>query len=131
MDCKIGTPYKLDLMVSILGSHWNIIICTEKEDSRLEATNGFVDWTSRKIYAADWEGQDTSLENPFEFTMKILRHEIIHAFMFESGLGDDWQHQSVGHDETTIDWLAIQFPKIEGVINEVENTIMLNEQRKK
>ena len=39
--------------------------------------------------------------------------EIIHAFMFESGLGSSWQHaEEFGHDETTVDWFARQFTKI-------------------
>ena len=39
--------------------------------------------------------------------------EIIHAFMFESGLGYSWQHaEEFGHDETTVDWFARQFAKI-------------------
>ena len=44
---------------------------------------------------------------------KQLRHEIIHAFLSESGLQCNWQHiEQFGHDETTIDWFAIQSPKI-------------------
>lgn len=52
---------------------------------------------------------------------KALRHEIIHAFLFESGLGFNWQHmEQFGHDETTIDWFAIQSPKIFKVFKELE-----------
>lgn len=44
---------------------------------------------------------------------KQLRHEITHAFMVESGLEANWQHaHEFGHDETTVDWFAIQSPKI-------------------
>lgn len=41
-----------------------------------------------------------------------LRHEIIHAFLLESGLGYNIEHKEYGHEETMIDWLAIQSPKI-------------------
>lgn len=52
---------------------------------------------------------------------EILRHEIIHAFMNESGLQDNWQHaQQFGHDETTVDWFALQSPKIFNVFKELE-----------
>lgn len=52
---------------------------------------------------------------------ETLRHEIIHAFMNESGLQDSWQHaQQFGHDETTVDWFAIQSPKIFKVFNELD-----------
>lgn len=40
---------------------------------------------------------------------EIERHELIHAFLYECGLNDssDW-----ARNEELIDWLAIQFPKI-------------------
>ena len=40
---------------------------------------------------------------------RILRHELIHAFAFESGLAQDstW----ADNDEMT-DWIAHQFPKM-------------------
>lgn len=49
-----------------------------------------------------------------------LRHEIIHAFLFESGLGFNLEHRESGHEETLIDWLAIQFPKILEVFKEAD-----------
>ena len=43
-----------------------------------------------------------------------IRHELIHAFLDESGLETNWHHlQEWGHDETVVDWFAIQIPKIE------------------
>lgn len=42
-----------------------------------------------------------------------LRHEIIHAFLNESGLKDNFEHaHRMGHEETMVDWIAQQFPKI-------------------
>lgn len=46
---------------------------------------------------------------------RIIRHEIIHAFMFESGLGFNFEHKPFGQDETMIDWFAIQYPKIKKI----------------
>ena len=48
---------------------------------------------------------------------KTLRHEIIHAFMFESGLDEcsTW-----GVDESLIDWIALQFPKMLKAFEEAE-----------
>lgn len=37
---------------------------------------------------------------------EVMRHEIIHAAFFESGLPDYCS------DETLVNWLAIQFPKL-------------------
>lgn len=41
--------------------------------------------------------------------------------MAESGLQANWKHiECYGHDETTVDWLAIQFPKILKTYQELE-----------
>ena len=37
-----------------------------------------------------------------------LRHEIIHAFLFESGLGCECQW----HDEEAVDWVARMLPRL-------------------
>ena len=51
---------------------------------------------------------------------KQLRHEIIHAFLSESGLDCNFEHlKQFGHEETMVDWIAIQFPKIYEVYKEV------------
>lgn len=48
---------------------------------------------------------------------ETLRHEIIHAFLNESGLG--WNslpiEQAWAKNEEMVDWIAIQFPKIHKV----------------
>lgn len=56
----------------------------------------------------------------FDFVINLsLRHEIIHAFMFESGLGHCWEHKPIGHEETTVDWFAYQAPNIYKVFSEL------------
>lgn len=49
-----------------------------------------------------------TLKNIENYKKKITRHEIIHAFLFESGL----DFNSWGRNEEFVDWLALQFPKI-------------------
>jgi hypothetical protein len=45
---------------------------------------------------------------------EVIRHELVHAFLFESGLGCDsvWHVAGQEHPEQTVDWIALQFPKI-------------------
>ena len=47
---------------------------------------------------------------------EVIRHEVVHAFLYESGLDDS--------DEQLVDWIAKQLPKIhevsEHIIKEVE-----------
>ena len=47
----------------------------------------------------------------------IIRHELIHAFLYESGLdvNSKW-----GTDETLVDWIALQFPKMEKAFKEAD-----------
>lgn len=44
---------------------------------------------------------------------------VIQTFAFESGLGDNWKHDTLGHDEMAIDWFAIQYPKIKTVFKQL------------
>lgn len=53
-------------------------------------------------------------DNIAEYNKKVLRHEIIHAFLRESGLsGNSMQYDGAwAQCEEMVDWIAIQFPKI-------------------
>ena len=56
-----------------------------------------------------------------EYDMKVLRHEVLHAFAFESGFFGS-QHvrpMDETHDEQVIDWMAVQAPKIIAVWEEL------------
>jgi hypothetical protein len=103
--------------VTILGSKWSVIFATSKEDPFLETRDGYCDKTSRRIVICDKE-PDCELDRFFVHQNKVLRHEIIHAFLFESGLAECFEHQP-GHDETYLDWFAIQFPKMLDVFREL------------
>jgi len=89
-------------IISILGELWKINYNVKIDDDDVDAqTHPY----ERVINIADdiAEGADVK---------RIIRHEIIHAFMFESGLGFNFEHKPFGQDETMIDWFAIQYPKI-------------------
>lgn len=53
---------------------------------------------------------------------KTLRHEIIHAFLTESGLHGNTYNVDGGWamNEEMVDWFAIQSPKIMRVFEELE-----------
>jgi hypothetical protein len=52
---------------------------------------------------------------------ETIRHEIVHAFLNESGLG--WNalpnERAWAKNEEMVDWIAIQFPKIAKVFREL------------
>lgn len=81
--------------------------------------DGECDYTSKEIHI---RSDNYNEVGDFDWLKKKqLRHEIIHAFMAESGLQSNWEHiEQFGHDETTVDWFAIQFPKILKVFDELK-----------
>ena len=100
------------MKINVLGTKYTIEERTEHEDEFLKKFDGYCDKTSKRIVIVK-EKADSELDNWRVYRNQCLRHEIIHAFMIESGLQNDWQHPNeFGHDETTIDWIAIQFPKM-------------------
>lgn len=103
--------------INILGTEYTIHYKTEKEDAFLERCDGYTDKTSKNIVIAI-EPLRNELSNFQIYQEKVLRHEIIHAFLFESGLHENWKH-SDGHDETYVDWFAVQFPKIAKVFSDL------------
>lgn len=105
--------------VNILGTEYSIEIKTKAEDKFLKDCDGYCDKTSKKIIVAA-EDEDNQLDIYSEYQKKITRHEIIHAFLFESGLHENFEHKQWGHDETIVDWIAVQFPKMLKVFQEAE-----------
>lgn len=96
--------------VCILGQQYNIVEIASDQDSLLSTRYGYCDDSSRKIVLCEFDREKDKIEveDIDSFKNKVLRHEIIHAFLIESGLKDncDW------HCEEMVDWLAMQFPKI-------------------
>ena len=98
------------MKVNILGTTYTIEERSSAEDPTLESCDGYCDKTSKKIVVAKKE-KDCNLDDFEWYKRKVMRHEIIHAFLFESGLHENFTHRD-GHDETYVDWIAAQFPKM-------------------
>lgn len=106
------------MKVNILGTQYEIIKSSEAEDALLADMDGYCDKTTKRIVVTK-PTADCNLGDWEVYQKTILRHEIIHAFLFESGLHNNWHHGSEwGHDETTIDWIAVQFPKLQKAFEE-------------
>lgn len=100
--------------VDVLGTEYNLFLgVPESEDENLKNYSGYCDKTSHKIVVAD-KPQDCNLDDYISYRKQVMRHELIHAFMFESGLGGDsvWHVDGQEHPEQTVDWIARQFPKM-------------------
>lgn len=104
---------EMDKTVWVLGTQYRII----EERFADKDIDGFCDYSSKEIHIRD--DNENSLGDFGSMMRKQLRHEIIHAFMAESGLQANWEHtRQFGHEETTVDWFAIQFSKIQKAFEE-------------
>ena len=101
--------------VDVLGTEYSLYLdVPEDEDEILQTNAGYCDDTSHIIAICREEPED-DIDDFASYQKRIMRHEIIHAFMFESGLGGDAVWHNIDrqkHPEQTVDWFARQFPKI-------------------
>lgn len=102
------------MKIDILGTKYDLRFI-DSPDETMEYTKGcgYTDKTSKKIVVLKYK-QNTPAdnENCEAETMNTLIHEIIHAYLFESGI----DYGMAFHNEDMVTWLATQFPKIEETI---------------
>lgn len=105
--------------VNILGTEYTIEVLSKSDDSALKSCDGYCDHSVHKIVVAS-KDEDCDLGDFEKYQRKVLRHEIIHAFHFESGLAENLENKPYGFTETLVDWFAIQSPKIYKVFKELD-----------
>lgn len=110
----LGTDYTIE--------HVKISECPELKD---RGWCGSCNELSHRILIGDPNEEEfygkLSEEEKELITKQTLRHEIIHAFLSESGLQESAHstERAWSRNEEMIDWLAIQFPKIQRVFEKV------------
>lgn len=106
------------MRVSILETMYEIII-DAPEELLPENADGAMDQSLKRIVIAKFVEDRNTIRNLDDYRKKVLRHEIVHAFMYESGMwNNSGSTEAWGQDETITDWIAIQFPKIMEVFKE-------------
>jgi len=97
--------------INILGCKWTIKERTVKQDVELKDCDGYYDWTTKTIVID--KNIDGTLSNIEEYKKKVKRHEIIHAFLCESGLlGNSINVKAWAENEEMVDWIAQQGIKL-------------------
>ena len=97
--------------ISVLGVKYAIKQKSEKDDDLLKTRDGYCDWTLKEIVVC--RGAEGTLQDMEAYIRKVIRHEIVHAFLLESGL-----HECSGGtdawaaNESMVDWIARQGQKI-------------------
>ena len=106
-------------VISVLGKDIQILFRKEAADPKLKNCVGYFDSSKGWIIVKILEPDENSLGDLECFQKEVLRHEIIHAFLYESGLdacsgpAANW-----ASNEEMVDWFAIQSPKIFRIFQE-------------
>lgn len=99
------------MKISILGTEYNVSFLPEGKDARLnDYCDGFCDETTKEIVVKNYKRGEPDSKGKLELQeQKNIRHEVIHAFLFESGLAENslW-----AQNEEMVDWIAKQAPKL-------------------
>lgn len=110
------------MKINILGSEYELIYGTPDEYEVLSEIDGFTDPSTRKIIIDSMQGVERdkfAKGNINGYKMEVCRHEIIHAFLYESGLATNSNEcKSWATNEEMVDWFAIQIPKIQKAFKE-------------
>lgn len=109
-----------ELKVNILGTEYAITKYNYKDLTIFEkkGINGYCDNTTKDIVICNmvtYPGFEDETEEYCKLVEKeTLRHEIVHAFLNESGLRESSGKPVEGWatNEEMVDWIALQFPKM-------------------
>lgn len=103
--------------VNILGAEYKIIRSDMVQHPKLERAAGYCDFNVHTIVVDEFKHPDQdATEDMDTYKKKVLRHELVHAFLRESGLSTN----SWADNEEIVDWIAIQAPKIFDVFTELD-----------
>lgn len=110
-------PKRRNIMqINILGTEYEIIKGSVLNCPSLKELYGFTDYTVKQIVVLDFrtvEKDNRSFEDFETLQKQVLRHEIIHAFLFESGLNVNSNDvEQWATNEEMVDWFVIQWPKL-------------------
>ena len=97
-------------VVDVLGIPYSVNITPEADDPKLETMDGYTDPSIKRIVISDVNARPEdpeAVQDQDWFQRNILRHELIHAFITESGLED-----AFWHNEDMVRWLAYMFPRL-------------------
>ena len=97
------------MTVNVLGESYTLNFISEEEDEGLKDCDGYCDDTIKTLVVKQYKRGEPGSKKALDLQeKKNFRHEIIHAFLCESGLAE------------MVDWFAKQFPKLAAAFREVD-----------
>ena len=105
------------MTVNVLGAQYAIKFIEKSKDPALENLDGYCDSSTNSIvvrkYTESERKEPLALGDLDAYEKKVLRHELVHAFFYESGLSCNANgHECWPQNEEMVDWMAIQGPKL-------------------
>lgn len=108
------------MTLNVLGTEYTVTVKKYDEDEAFErrSIDGYCDYLTKNIVVCDmttykgWEHEPPETAEAAQ--RETLRHEIVHAFLDESGLGDSSLNVDCpwAKNEEMVDWFAQQGLKI-------------------
>lgn len=105
-----AAPNQCIKKVNVLGTVYDVELLDE-QDELMKAMNygGYTDFSIKTIKILKNIKDDvTKQEDNIKCQNNILRHELIHAFLYECGIDSGMQF----HNEECVDFFAMQFSKL-------------------
>ena len=104
----------------ILGVPYKVVIVEDDDYRSDKEADGWCDTTTKELLVFNFKQSFNSKRDLIEYQHKVIRHEIIHAFLYESGLDcNTLEAEQWAKNEEMVDWMAIQIPKILKAFREV------------
>lgn len=105
--------------VNILGTEYKILIIEENDYRYGKEADGWCDTQAKEILLFNYKQSMDSVRDLVAYQKKVLRHEIVHAFLYESGLHScSAECANWAQNEEMVDWVAIQAPKLHKAFKE-------------
>lgn len=113
--CSNATQCKRESgkVVHILGVEYKILIIEDDDYRSDKEADGWCDSSTKEICIFNFTQDKESKADLVAYQKKVIRHEIVHAFLHESGLDiNSLKADAWAKNEEMVDWIAIQLPKI-------------------
>ena len=105
--------------VDVLGTKYSVYVVKKGENKASDAIFGkgsdaYCEFSTKEIILQDIDPADCDKPaNTEAYLMECMRHEILHAFLYESGLdASAAPSECWATNEEMVDWFAIQSPKL-------------------
>ena len=98
------------MIINVLGENYTLSFIPEEQDDNLKDCDGYCDETIKTLVVKQYKRDEPGSKKALGLQeKKNFRNEIIHAFLYESGLAEN---STWAQEEEMVDWFAKQAPKL-------------------